>query len=263
MSDKKVFTQLVLIRHGESEWNSKNLFTGWTDVPLSAKGEVEAHQAGKLLKEGSYVFDEAYTSLLKRAIKTLWISLEETDQMWIPVTRTWRLNERHYGALQGLNKQETVDKFGIDQVMVWRRSYDVPPPAVEEESPYYPKNDRRYESLSVEEAPKCESLKTTGERFLPIWDNEIFPKIKSGKRIVIAAHGNSLRALVMHLDHISEKDITGLNIPTGVPLVYDFDEEGNVIANEDAIAPLRGKYLGDRDAILASINKVANQTKKH
>ncbi|KAK8797393.1 hypothetical protein WA158_004601 [Blastocystis sp. Blastoise] len=257
----KVFNQLVLIRHGESQWNKENRFTGWADVPLSAKGMEEARNGGKLIKEAGMEFDMAYCSTLKRAIKTLFLTLEESDQLWIPVTKNWRLNERHYGGLTGLNKQETVDRHGIEQVMVWRRSYDIPPPAVEHSSPYYPGNDRRYADLAKCDIPDTESLKTTAARFLPYWNETILPNIKAGKRIVIAAHGNSLRALVMHLDNISEKAITGLNIPTAVPLVYDFDENCNIIPHADAIAPLRGRYLGDQEAIRAKILSVANQTK--
>jgi len=221
----------------------------------------EASEGGKLLKEGGYTFDMAYTSVLKRAIKTLWIVLEELDLMYIPIVNTWRLNERHYGGLQGLNKQETVDKHGKDQVLIWRRSYDIPPPECDESSEWYPGNDPRYANVDKADLPTTESLKLTGERFMPIWENEIGPAIKSGKKVIIAAHGNTLRALVKHLDNISEDEITGLNIPTGVPLVYELDDDLNVIANEKGIAPLQGLYLGDLDDVRARIEGVANQTK--
>lgn len=253
--------KLVLVRHGESEWNDLNIFTGWADASLNTKGLGEAAEGGKLLKEGGYTFDVAYTSVLKRAIKTLWIILEELDLMYIPIINTWRLNERHYGGLQGLNKQETVDKHGKDQVLIWRRSYDIPPPECDESSEYYPGNDSRYANIAKEDIPKTESLKLTGERFMPVWENEISPAIKSGKKIIIAAHGNTLRALVKHLDDISEDEITGLNIPTGVPLVYEFDDDMNVVPNEDGIGPLQGVYLGDLDDVRARIEGVANQTK--
>ena len=243
--------KLVLVRHGESTWNDLNIFTGWAD----------AAQGGQLLKAGGYTFDVAYTSVLKRAIKTLWIVLEELDLMYIPIVNTWRLNERHYGGLQGLNKQETVDRHGKDQVLVWRRSYDIPPPECDESSEYYPGNDPRYANVNKADLPKAESLKTTAERFMPVWESEIAPAIKSGKKILIAAHGNTLRALVMHLDGISEEDITGLNIPTGVPLVYELDDDLNVIPSKDAIGPLRGMYLGDLADVRARIEGVANQTK--
>jgi len=253
--------KLVLVRHGESTWNDLNIFTGWADAGLNEKGLAEASQGGKLLREGGYGFDVAYTSVLKRAIKTLWIVLEELDLMYIPIVNTWRLNERHYGGLQGLNKQETVDKHGKDQVLVWRRSYDVPPPECDTSSEYYPGNDPRYANVDHADLPRTESLKTTGERFMPVWENEIGPAIKSGKRVIIAAHGNTLRALVKHLDNISEDEITGLNIPTGVPLVYELDDDLNVIPNPNAIAPLQGMYLGDLADVRARIAGVANQTK--
>lgn len=253
--------KLVLVRHGESTWNDLNIFTGWADAPLNTKGLGEAAQGGQLLKSGGYTFDVAYTSVLKRAIKTLWIVLEELDLMYIPIVNTWRLNERHYGGLQGLNKQETVDRHGKDQVLVWRRSYDIPPPECDESSEYYPGNDPRYANVNKADLPKAESLKTTAERFMPVWESEIAPAIKSGKKILIAAHGNTLRALVMHLDGISEEDITGLNIPTGVPLVYELDDDLNVIPSKDAIGPLRGMYLGDLADVRARIEGVANQTK--
>ncbi|MCX7669345.1 MAG: 2,3-diphosphoglycerate-dependent phosphoglycerate mutase, partial [Anaerolineae bacterium] len=213
--------KLVLLRHGESDWNKENRFTGWTDVDLSEKGIAEAHEAGKLLREGGYVFDVAYTSVLKRAIRTLWIVLDELDQMWIPIYNTWRLNERHYGALQGLNKAETAEKFGDKQVLIWRRSYDIRPPALTPDDPRYPGNDPRYAHLSKDELPLTECLKDTVARFLPYWHETIAPALKEGKRAIIAAHGNSLRALVKYLDNISDEDIIELNIPTGIPLVYE------------------------------------------
>lgn len=253
--------KLVLVRHGESEWNDLNIFTGWADAALNPKGLKEAAQGGQYLKEGGYTFDVAYTSVLKRAIKTLWIILEELDLMYIPIVNTWRLNERHYGGLQGLNKQETVDKHGKDQVLIWRRSYDIPPPECDESSEYYPGNDPRYANVDKSDLPKTESLKLTGERFMPIWESEIAPAIKSGKKVLIAAHGNTLRSLVKYLDNISEDEITGLNIPTGVPLVYELDDDLKVIPNKDAIAPLQGLYLGDLEDVRARIEGVANQTK--
>lgn len=252
---------LVLVRHGESTWNKENLFTGWADCPLSEKGIEEATAGGKLLKEGGFEFDVAYTSTLKRAIKTLWIVLEQMDLMYIPIVNTWRLNERHYGALQGLNKQETVDKYGKDQVLVWRRSYDIPPPDLDESSEHYPGNDPRYANVDKKDLPFAESLKLTEERFMVDWHNTLVPEIKSGKKILIAAHGNTLRALVKHLDNISEDAITELNIPTGVPLVYELDEDMKPIASADAIAPLQGKYLGDLDEVKARIGAVVAQTK--
>ena len=244
--------KLVLVRHGESDWNKKNLFTGWTDVDLSEKGVVEATAAGKTLAEEGYTFDIAYTSVLKRAIRTLWLTLDGLDLMWIPVIRDWRLNERHYGALQGLNKAETAAKYGDDQVLIWRRSYDSPPPALEKDDERYPGHDRRYADLTDEELPVNECLKDTVARFMPLWTDEIAPMIKSGKRVLIAAHGNSLRALVKYLDNIPEDEIVKLNIPTGVPLVYELDED---------LKPIKHYYLGDQDAINAAINKVANQGK--
>lgn len=252
---------LVLVRHGESTWNDENRFTGWYDCPLSEKGLGEAHAGAKLLKDAGYSFDVAYTSTLQRAIKTLWVILEEMHLMYIPIVNTYRLNERHYGALQGLNKQETVDKHGKDQVLVWRRSYDIPPPELDESSEYYPGNDPMYANVPKEELPKTESLKLTEDRFLVEWDDKLVPLIKSGKKVIIAAHGNTLRALVKHLDGISKDDITGLNIPTGVPLVYELDEDMKPIAQDDAIAPLTGKYLGDLDKVRERIGAVAAQTK--
>lgn len=250
---------LVLVRHGESQWNLENKFTGWVDVPLSPKGHEEVTEAGKLIKEEGIKFDVAYTSLLKRAIRTLWHVLEQTDLMWIPVNKKWELNERHYGALQGLDKQETVDKYGKDQVLVWRRSYDIPPPVVNKDSEHHPANDPRYASFDFPEE-FTESLATTLDRVLPFYETEIVPQLKEGKDIVIAAHGNSLRALVKHLDGIDEETIAELNIPTGTPLVYKFDDDLNVIPSDKGMSPLRGEYLGDQDAIRARIEGVKNQT---
>ena len=245
--------KLVLLRHGESEWNQKNLFTGWTDVDLTEKGRAEAEEGGRVLKEDGYTFDIAYTSVLKRAIRTLNIVLDKMDMMWLPVIKSYRLNERHYGALQGLNKAETAEKFGAEQVLQWRRSYDVPPPELTEDDDRYPGKDPRYKNLSKLEIPLTESLKITVDRFLPYWLETIVPSIKSGKKVIIAAHGNSLRALVMYLDNISKKEIVKLNIPTGVPLVYELDDE---------LKPIKHYYLGDQEKISAAINNVANQTKK-
>ncbi|MEJ5203647.1 MAG: 2,3-diphosphoglycerate-dependent phosphoglycerate mutase, partial [Anaerolineales bacterium] len=216
--------KVVLLRHGESEWNKENRFTGWTDVDLSERGIAEAIQAGKTLKEAGYIFDLAYTSVLKRAIRTLWLVLDQMDLMWIPVKNSWRLNERHYGALQGLNKAEMAAKFGEEQVHIWRRSYDVRPPALEKTDERYPGNDPRYKDLSEDELPLTECLKDTVARFLPYWHEEIAPTIRTGKRVLIAAHGNSLRALVKYLDNVPDDEIVGLNIPTGIPLVYELDE---------------------------------------
>jgi 2,3-bisphosphoglycerate-dependent phosphoglycerate mutase len=245
--------KVVLIRHGESDWNKQNRFTGWTDVDLSEKGLTEAHEGGKVLREGGYTFDVAYTSVLKRAIRTLWTVLDEMDLMWIPVHHSWRLNERHYGALQGLNKSETAEKFGEDQVKIWRRSYDTPPPVLTEDDPRYPGSDPRYQDLSKDELPLTECLKDTVARFLPLWHETIAPDIKAGKKVVIAAHGNSLRALVMYLDNVSEADIIGLNIPTGIPLVYELDDE---------LTPIKHYYLGDQEKIKAAMEAVAAQGKK-
>jgi len=244
--------KLVLIRHGESVWNKENRFTGWTDVDLSEKGMQEAKKGGALLKSEGFTFDVAFTSVLKRAIRTLWLVLDEMDQLWLPVHKSWRLNERHYGALQGLNKGETAAKFGDDQVLVWRRSYDVPPPVLEKSDPRYPGNDLRYADLSEDELPLTECLKDTVARFLPLWHNEIAPVVKSGKRVIIAAHGNSLRALVMYLDSISENDIVGLNIPTGIPLVYELDDD---------LKPIKHYYLGDPEEIAKAAAAVAAQGK--
>ncbi|MGD0619875.1 MAG: 2,3-diphosphoglycerate-dependent phosphoglycerate mutase [Bryobacteraceae bacterium] len=245
--------KLVLIRHGESDWNRENRFTGWTDVDLSEKGLAEAQEGGRVLKAEGYVFDVAHTSVLKRAIRTLWIVLDEMDLMWIPVHRTWRLNERHYGALQGLNKAETADKFGEDQVKIWRRSYDVPPPALEPSDPRYPGKDARYKRLTAEELPLTECLKDTVARFLPYWHETVAPAVKRGERVLVAAHGNSLRALVKYLDNISDDEIVGLNIPTGVPLVYELDDD---------LKPIRHYYLGDQEKIQAAMDAVAAQGKK-
>ncbi len=245
--------KVVLLRHGESQWNKLNLFTGWTDVELSEQGLKEAKLAGELLKEGDYKFDIAYTSLLKRAIRTLNIVLEEMDLLWLPVVKSWRLNERHYGALQGLNKAETAEKYGADQVKIWRRSYDVPPPALEESDDRYPGKDRRYADMDKKDIPFTESLKLTVDRFLPYWHETIAPDIKTGKNVIIAAHGNSLRALVKYLDNISDDEIVELNIPTGVPLVYELDAD---------LRPIKHYYLGDQEKIAAAINSVAKQTEK-
>ncbi len=245
--------KLVLLRHGQSSWNLENRFTGWTDVDLSDAGVAEAHQGGKLLLAGGYIFDVAFTSVLKRAIRTLWIAMDELDQMWIPVINAWQLNERHYGALQGLNKAETADKFGQEQVHIWRRSYSTPPPALDSDDPRHPKFDPRYASLTADELPATESLELTLKRVLPYWFKEIVPMLKSGKRVLIAAHGNSLRALVKHLDHISDDEIVELNIPTGIPLVYEL---------EDDLTPIRHYYLGDAAAAEAKAAEVAKQAMK-
>lgn len=248
------------MRHGESTWNLENKFTGWVDVPLSPKGHEEVKEAGKLIKEEGIVANVAHTSLLKRAIRTLWHVLEQTDLMWIPVNKAWELNERHYGALQGLDKQETVDKYGKDQVLIWRRSYDVPPPIVDTSSEHHPNNDPRYAGIEVAD-DFTESLATTLDRVLPYFDEKIKPDLEAGKTVLVAAHGNSLRALVKHLDGISEDEIAELNIPTGTPLVYELDDDMSVIPQEGALSPLRGRYLGDQDAIRARIEGVKNQTK--
>jgi 2,3-bisphosphoglycerate-dependent phosphoglycerate mutase len=243
--------KLVLLRHGESTWNQENRFTGWTDVDLSERGVAEAAAAGRLLGEGGYVFDVAYTSVLKRAIKTLGIALDTLDLLWIPVTKHWRLNERHYGALQGLNKAETAARHGEAQIKIWRRSYDIPPPPLEPGDPRHPSRDPRYSALPPGELPLTESLKDTVERFLPYWHDILAPAIRSGKRVVIAAHGNSLRALVKYLDEVSESEITELNIPTAIPLVYELD---------DTLKPLRHYYLGDPAAAEAAAARVAAQS---
>lgn len=244
--------KMVLVRHGQSTWNLENRFTGWTDVDLTEQGRAEAHSAGQLLREGGYEFDLAYTSVLKRAIKTLWIVLEEMDLEWLPVTRAWQLNERHYGSLQGLNKAEMAQKFGEAQVKVWRRSYDVPPPALALDDERHPRFDRRYAGLSPEQLPATESLKITLERVLPYWHTTLVPTIQSGRRTLIVAHGNSIRALVKYLDNISEAEITELNIPTGIPLVYELDEE---------MKPITHYYLGDPEAVAKAAAAVANQGK--
>jgi 2,3-bisphosphoglycerate-dependent phosphoglycerate mutase len=248
MSDAPI--RLVLLRHGESTWNLENRFTGWTDVDLTAKGIAEAHEAARLLTEGGFTFDVAYTSLLKRAIRTLWIVLDDMDLMWLPVVRDWRLNERHYGALQGLNKAETAAKYGEQQVLVWRRSYADPPPALAPDDPRWPGRDRRYAGLSPAELPLAESLADTVARFLPYWEGTIAPAIRAGRRVLIAAHGNSLRALVKHLDDVSEREIVGLNIPTGIPLVYELDRD---------LRPLSHRYLGDPEAARRAAEAVASQ----
>jgi 2,3-bisphosphoglycerate-dependent phosphoglycerate mutase len=245
--------KVVLLRHGESLWNKENRFTGWTDVDLSEKGIQEAQQGGRLLKKEGFVFDVAFTSVLKRAIRTLWLVLDEMDLMWIPVIRSWRLNERHYGALQGLNKSETAQKYGEDQVLIWRRSYDITPPALEKNDPRYPGFDPRYKELSPKDLPLTESLKLTVKRFLPYWKETIAPAIKSGKRVLIAAHGNSLRALVKHLDNIPDDEIVKLNIPTGVPLVYELDKD---------LKAVKHYYLGNPEEVAKAMQAVANQGKK-
>jgi 2,3-bisphosphoglycerate-dependent phosphoglycerate mutase len=246
-------TKLVLVRHGESTWNKENRFTGWTDVDLSDKGRQEAREAGAVLRAEGYTFDVAYTSVLKRAIRTLWSILDGMDLMWIPVHRSWRLNERHYGALQGLNKAETAAKFGEQQVKIWRRSYDVPPPELTPDDERYPGCDPRYRAISQQELPLTECLKDTVARFLPLWHETIAPAIGKGQKVLIAAHGNSLRALVKYLDNVSEKDIVELNIPTGMPLVYELD---------DSLKPLRRYYLGDPEKVKAAMEAVAAQGKK-
>ncbi len=246
--------KVVLLRHGESVWNRENRFTGWTDVGLTDQGREEASRAGRLLRDEGYVFDVAYTSVLKRAIKTLWIALEEMDLMWIPVHNSWRLNERHYGALQGLNKAETAAKFGEVQVLAWRRSYDVPPPALEAGDPRSPAGDPRYRDLAPGEVPATECLKDTVARFLPYWRDTIAPSVKAGRRVIIAAHGNSLRALVKYLDSVSDEAIVKLNIPTGIPLVYELDDD---------LKPLKHYYLGDPSMVEAAAQAVANQGKAH
>lgn len=245
-------TKLILLRHGLSQWNKENRFTGWTDVDLAPEGVREAHEAARLLKQAGFSFDSAYTSVLKRAIRTLWIVLDDMDLMWIPSHNHWRLNERHYGALQGLNKAETAQKFGEEQVKIWRRSYDIPPPPLTKKDPRYPRHDPRYASLKIKELPATESLKDTVARFLPYYKTKILPALKRGERIIIVAHGNSLRALVKYLDRISDQDIVHLNIPTGIPLVYEFDRNLN---------PKRHYYLGDAVKIAAAAKAVANQGK--
>jgi 2,3-bisphosphoglycerate-dependent phosphoglycerate mutase len=243
--------KLVLLRHGESTWNKDNRFTGWTDVDLSEKGRQEAAEAGRLLKEGNYVFDVAFTSVLKRAIRTLWITLDALDLMWIPVSKSWRLNERHYGALQGLNKAETAAKHGDAQVKIWRRSYDIPPPPLNADDERYSGRDPRYANLGRQEMPLTESLKDTVARFLPYWHETIAPTVKAGQRVIIAAHGNSLRALVKYLDNVPDDEIVELNIPTGIPLVYELDE---------SLRPVRHYYLGDPEAAARAAAAVGAQT---
>jgi len=244
--------KLVLLRHGESQWNRENRFTGWVDIDLSDRGRDEAKQAGKLLEQEGLVFDVAYTSVLKRAIRTLWSVLDVMDLMWIPVFKNWRLNERHYGALQGLNKSETAQRHGDEQVLIWRRSYDTPPPALDREDERYPGKDPRYAELTESELPATECLKDTVERFLPYWHETIAPMIRQGKRVIITAHGNSLRALVKYLDNISDEDIVGLNIPTGIPLVYELDDD---------LKPIRHYYLGDQEQLERAVAAVAKQGK--
>jgi 2,3-bisphosphoglycerate-dependent phosphoglycerate mutase len=245
--------KLVIVRHGESTWNKENRFTGWTDVDLSEKGRQEAKEGGQVLRKDGYTFDVAFTSVLKRAIRTLWTIQDEMDLMWIPVYRSWRLNERHYGALQGLNKAETAAKFGEDQVKIWRRSYDIPPPELKPDDERYPGHDPRYRNLGKADLPLTECLKDTVARVLPLWNDTIAPAIRSGQKVLIAAHGNSLRALVKYLDHVSEADIVELNIPTGMPLVYELDDE---------LKPLNRYYLGDPEKVKAAMEAVAAQGKK-
>ncbi len=244
--------KLVLVRHGESAWNKENRFTGWTDVDLSDQGIIEAKNAGKVLKNEGYTFDMAFTSVLKRAIRTLWLTLDGLDLMWIPVERSWHLNERHYGALQGLNKPETAKKFGDEQVLIWRRSYDIQPPALEKGDERFPGHDPRYKNLTESELPLTECLKDTVARVVPYWEQTIAPAIKAGKRIIVAAHGNSLRALVKYLDNVPDDEIVGLNIPTGTPLVYELD--GN-------LKPIKHYYLGNAEEIAKKAQAVANQGK--
>ena len=244
--------KLVLLRHGQSTWNLSNRFTGWTDVDLTPKGVKEAHESARLLKEDGYTFDVAYTSVLKRAIRTLWLALDDMDLMWIPVHRHWRLNERHYGALQGLNKAETAEKYGDEQVLIWRRAYATPPPALTPDDERFPGSDPRYANLSKEELPLTECLKDTVDRFLPYWKETIAPAVRKGQRVLIAAHGNSLRALVKYLDGVSDDKIVHLNIPTGIPLVYELDDD---------LAPIRNYYLGDPEAAKKAAEAVAQQAK--
>lgn len=245
--------RVVLLRHGESEWNRSNRFTGWTDVGLTEYGVEQARQAGRILLAEGFTFDTAYTSVLKRAIKTLWLALEEMDRMWIPVHRSWRLNERHYGALQGLNKAETAAKYGESQVKIWRRSYDTSPPPLGKADERYPGNDPRYQALAESELPMTECLKDTVDRFLPYWHETIEPEIRSGRKVFIVAHGNSLRALVKYLDQVSDEEIVELNIPTGIPLVYELDDD---------LKPIRHRYLGDPAEIEKAVHAVAGQGKR-
>ena len=244
--------KLVLLRHGESQWNLENRFTGWHDVNLTEQGEREGREAGRLLKAEGFEFDMAYCSVLTRAIRTLWLALTEMDQVWIPVQREWRLNERHYGSLQGLNKAETAKKYGDEQVLVWRRSYDIPPPPMSKDDEGYAGKDRRYAHLNEDDLPLSECLKDTVDRFLPLWENTIAPKIKAGKQIMIAAHGNSLRALIKYLDGVTDEDILGMNVPTGMPLVYELDEN---------LKPISRQYLGDPEKVAKAMDAVANQGK--
>lgn len=245
--------KIVFIRHGQSAWNLENRFTGWTDVDLTDLGRQEAQEGGKMLKEAGFDFDVCYTSYLRRAVKTLDIVLDAMDLMWLPVHKSWRLNERHYGALQGLNKAETAAKYGDEQVFIWRRSYDTPPPALDKDDPRYPGHERRYGSISADELPLCESLKDTVARVMPFWHDELAPMIRSGARVLVAAHGNSLRAIVKYLDKMDEESITKLNIPTGVPLVYELDKD---------LTPIRSDYLGDPAEIAAKAKAVAEQASK-
>ena len=244
--------KLVLIRHGESTWNQENRFTGWTDVDLNAKGLGEAKAAGQLLKKEGYSFDRSFVSVLKRALRTNWMILDELDELWIPIERSWRLNERHYGSLQGLNKAETATKFGDDQVLIWRRSSDVPPPALEKSDERFPGHDPRYKDIPEKELPMTECLKDTVDRVLPYWHSEIAPAVKRGERVLVTAHGNTLRALVKYFDNLSEEEVLALNIPTGIPLVYELD---------DSLQPIRHYYLGDQEAIAAAAAAVASQGK--
>ena len=250
--NKAEMEKLVLLRHGESEWNKENRFTGWTDVDLSKKGRVEALEAAKILKKEGFTFDAAFTSVLKRAIRTLWIVLDEMDLMWIPVHRSWRLNEKHYGVLQGLNKKKTAQKYGDEQVVLWRRSYNVAPPPLEISDKRYPANELKYKALKPLDIPATECLKDTVKRFMPYWHEVISKEVKSGKKVLISAHGNSLRALVKHIDNISDEDILKLNIPTGIPLVYEFD---------DNLKPLKSYYIGDPKKVKQATDSIAAQGK--
>ena len=244
--------KLVLLRHGESIWNKENRFTGWTDIDLSEKGIKEARKAGEILEKEGFTFDIAFTSVLKRAVRTLWIALDAMDMMWLPVRHSWRLNEKHYGVLQGLNKKDTAKKYGEEQVLLWRRAYDCPPPALKKSDERYPGHDPKYKDLNEDEIPLTECLKDTVERFLPYWKDTIKPTMKAGKHVLISAHGNSLRALVKYLDNISEKEIVNLNIPTGIPLVYELDDD---------LKPVSKKYLGNEKEIKKAMDNVADQGK--
>jgi 2,3-bisphosphoglycerate-dependent phosphoglycerate mutase len=244
--------KLVLIRHGESTWNQENRFTGWTDVDLNEKGLREAKAGGELLKKEGYSFDRSFVSVLKRALRTNWMILDELDELWIPIERSWRLNERHYGSLQGLNKGETAAKFGDDQVLIWRRSYDVPPPALEKSDERFPGHDRRYKDVPEADLPLTECLKDTVDRVLPYWHSEIAPAVKRGEKVLVTAHGNTLRAMVKYFDNLSEEEVLALNIPTGIPLVYELDDD---------LKPIRHYYLGDQEAIAAAAAAVASQGK--